>query len=75
MSPNQAIEMIADYPLVGVGPWRYTIVAEADYPLASGDDSPVPFWAAAGLTALNVMLGAAIVISAGVFTLRRSARA
>ena len=26
---NQAIDMIADYPLVGVGPWRYTIVAEA----------------------------------------------
>ncbi len=38
---NQAMDMIADYPLVGVGPWRYTIVAEADYPLASGDDSPV----------------------------------
>ena len=38
---NQAMDMIADYPLVGVGPWRYTIVAEADYPLATGKDSPV----------------------------------
>jgi hypothetical protein len=54
---NQALDMIGDYPLVGVGPWRYTIVAEADYPLATGNDSPVhslPFLVA---TEFGVVVG------------------
>jgi hypothetical protein len=58
---NQAIDMIADYTLVGVGPWRYTIVAEADYPLATGDDSPVHSLPFLVTTEFGVVIGIAFL--------------
>lgn len=60
---NQAIDMIADYPLVGVGPWRYTIVAEADYPLATGDDSPVHSLPFLVTTEFGVLIGFAFLVA------------
>jgi len=62
--------MIADHPVVGVGPWRYTLVAEADYPLSTGHDSPVhsiPFLVA---TEFGVILGLLFLVGSVVLGAR-----
>ncbi|MFQ5554193.1 MAG: O-antigen ligase family protein [Acidimicrobiia bacterium] len=59
---EQAREVIGDHPLVGVGPWLYTVTVERSYPPGATIGSPVhsvPIVAAAeaGVLAGLVMLG------------------